>query len=313
MTAKPIGAFLAFLLFSSLAGTLSAGPGSQPGDRAAALASLIAAERNFARTSEEKGIREAFLTWLAADAIVFRPEPVEGRPVYESMDPAHPAVLTWRPEFAEVAASGELGYTTGPYELRPRRGAEPSAFGHYVSVWKKQLDGGWKVIFDIGVQHDRPGTPLPAEEVGSPAASGKAGLLSPEQLRDEISAFSPMAASFDAKASGDGLRRFLSKSATEDIRVYRPGKPPSIGRAQIKGIVGAGDGLVAGGTHDNRARSHCDMAWSGDLAYSYGTFFYIRRETRKAETVSFLRLWRRDASGPWKVCLDIELPGPSPS
>jgi len=310
MTAKLGGAVLALTLLALLFATGSAGPRGQSGDGAAALASLVEAERSFSRTSEERGIREAFLTWLAPDAVVFRPAPVPGRPVYESMDPANPAVLTWRPEFAEVAASGELGYTTGPYELRPRRDAEPSAFGHYVSVWKKQPDGGWKVILDIGVQHDRPGTALRAEEVGSPAATGKTGLLSPERLRDEMNAFSPMAASFDAQASRDGLRRFLSKSATEDVRVYRPGKPPSIGRAHIKETVGAGDGLVAGGTPDNRARSQCDMAWSGDLAYSYGTFRYFRRDTRKAEMVSFLRLWRRDASGTWKVCLDIELPSP---
>ena len=82
-------------------------------------ASLIEAERAFSKTSEEKGIREAFLTWLAPDAIVFRPAPVEGRPVYEKMDPADPAVLTWEPEFAEIASSGELGYTTGPYRIKP--------------------------------------------------------------------------------------------------------------------------------------------------------------------------------------------------
>jgi ketosteroid isomerase-like protein len=229
------------------------------------------------------------------------------------MDPAAPAVLTWRPEFAEIAASGELGYTTGPYELRPHRDAEPAAFGHYVSVWKKQIDGSWKVILDIGVQHGRPAASPPAGEVESPESSGNEKPLSAEQLRDERNAFSPMAASFDARAAEDGLRRFLSKMATEDIRVYRPGREPVVGRARIKEIVGAGDGLVAGRTHDNRAWSRTDMAWSGDLAYSYGTFFYIRRDTRKAETISSLRLWRKDPSGRWKVCLDIALPSSSPS
>lgn len=308
-TAYPGVVFISVVLLAASADVRSAAQQDRPN----ALVTLIEAERSFARTSEERGIREAFLTWLAPDAIVFRPEPVEGRPVYERMDPAGPAVLTWRPEFAEVAASGELGYTTGPYELRPRRDAEPSAFGHYVSVWKKQIDGDWKVLLDIGVQHGRPAASSPGGEVESPAVSGTERFLSAEQLRDERDAFSPMAASFDARAAGEGLRRFLSKMATEDIRVYRPGRAPVVGRARIKEIVREGDGLVAGGTHDNRAGSHCDVAWSGDLAYSYGTFSFIRRDTRKAETISFLRLWRKDASGRWKVCLDIELPASSPS
>jgi ketosteroid isomerase-like protein len=79
-----------------------------------ALASLIEAERAFARAAEEKGVREAFLTYLAEGAIVFRPAPVEGRPLYEKMSPDNPALLTWTPEVAEVSASGDLGYTSGP-------------------------------------------------------------------------------------------------------------------------------------------------------------------------------------------------------
>lgn len=292
-------------------GTNAAAGLGQSSEHEKALASLVEAERAFSRTSEAKGIREAFLTWLAPDAVVFRPAPVEGRPVYEKMDRANPAVLTWEPEVAEVAASGELGYTSGPYVFRPARGAEPSAFGHYVSIWKKQTDGGWKVFLDIGVQHDRPGAPPSAGKVDTPAADKSAKILSPEQRRDELSAFGPKAASLDAKAAGDGLRKALSKVAAEDIRVYRPGKMPTVGRSRIKELVPADAGLVAGGTHDNRAQNQTDMAWSGDLAYSYGTFFYFRRDTKKAETISFLRIWRKDPSGQWKICLDIELPLPA--
>jgi ketosteroid isomerase-like protein len=121
-------------------------------EREKALASLIEAERAFSKSSEDKGIREAFLTWLAPDAVVFRPGPVPGRPIYEKMDPANPAVLTWGPEVADVAVSGELGYTSGPYQVRPKRGAEPASYGHYISVWKKQPDGAWRVVLDIGIQ-----------------------------------------------------------------------------------------------------------------------------------------------------------------
>ena len=41
---------------------------------------LVAAERAFAADSVAHGIKTAFLTWLADDALIFRPSAVEGRP-----------------------------------------------------------------------------------------------------------------------------------------------------------------------------------------------------------------------------------------
>jgi ketosteroid isomerase-like protein len=60
--------------------------------------------------------------------------------------------LTWTPEKAEMSASGDLGYTYGSYvftfkgadgQLVPKR-------GKYMSIWKKQGDGQWKVAVDMG-------------------------------------------------------------------------------------------------------------------------------------------------------------------
>lgn len=291
---------------------LTAGPSAGTGenDRGEALSSLIDAERAFSRTSGTKGIREAFLTWLAPDATVFRPGPVEGRPVYEKMSPDNPAILTWEPEIAEVAASGELGYTSGPYEVRPNRGAEPTGFGHYVSIWKKQADGTWKVLFDIGVQHDRPG-PLPAPgSVATPATAAGGELLSPEALRHEEHGFGQRAGALDAQAAMKGLRKALSDVCTDDIRVYRPGRYPSVGKRSLKNIIPANAGRIAERPDQHQESTyHCGVAWSGDLAYSYGTSQLWKNQTI-VETTAYLRIWRKDTSGIWKLCLDIELPVP---
>jgi ketosteroid isomerase-like protein len=275
-----------------------------------ALDSLIAAERAFSRTSGEKGIREAFLTWLAPDAVVFRPGPVEGRPVYEKMDPAGPAMLSWEPEVAEVSAAGDLGYTSGPYMIRPARGAEPTAFGHYVSVWKKQPDGSWKVLLDSGVGHARPAAAAPAGRVDTPASEKNAEALSPEELRDEEAAFGRKAAGVAGEAAGRGLRRVLDGLASDDIRVLRPGRMPAVGRSHLKELVPATAGRVAGGARDSRAETRTGLAASGDLAYSYGTAALAKKGSG-VETTAFLRIWRKDASGLWKICLDVELPVPA--
>ena len=56
--------------------------------------------------------------------------------------------LTWEPTRAEIAASGDLGYTFGNYKIRT--GDEVRSHGVYVTVWKKQPDGSWKYVLDGG-------------------------------------------------------------------------------------------------------------------------------------------------------------------
>jgi ketosteroid isomerase-like protein len=301
----------AFFL-AAAAALVASGPdraGDRP-DRNAALASLVEAERSFARTSEEKGIREAFLAWLAPDAVVFRPAPVEGRPVYEKMDPANPAVLTWGPEIADISASGELGYTSGPYELRPGRGAEPTGFGHYISIWKKQPDGAWRVIVDAGIGHG-PGGPLSTAvtDLGPPGA-GEAPELSPEALRDSEALFvKTVAGAFEERAGREGLRAAYKTYAAEGVRAYRPGGPPLLGKTALLETVPARAGRVSPRSNRRRSTIRVGLAWSGDLAYQYGTFAFWK-DRSAVETTAYLRIWRRPPGGDWAIVCDLELPVP---
>jgi ketosteroid isomerase-like protein len=60
--------------------------------------------------------------------------------------------LTWTPVYADMAASGDLGYTYGTIEFRSKdKDGKPTVeYGKYVSIWKKQKDGSWKVVMDMG-------------------------------------------------------------------------------------------------------------------------------------------------------------------
>ena len=56
--------------------------------------------------------------------------------------------IRWTPD--RVEASGELGYSSGTYEMSfEDSGERVSNRGTYVAVWKKQSDGSWKVVRDI--------------------------------------------------------------------------------------------------------------------------------------------------------------------
>lgn len=59
--------------------------------------------------------------------------------------------LTWDPTFAAVSSSGDLGYTVGTYESARRvDGDRVVDRGTYLTVWRRQADGAWKVEADIG-------------------------------------------------------------------------------------------------------------------------------------------------------------------
>lgn len=60
--------------------------------------------------------------------------------------------LTWTPIKAEMASSGDLGYTYGNYvyTAKNKEGKTVTSYGKYASIWKKQKDGQWKVVVDVG-------------------------------------------------------------------------------------------------------------------------------------------------------------------
>lgn len=112
---------------------------------AEAVRAMVESERKFYQTGQEKGTRAAFLEFLADDGIVFRPGPVNGKEVWTKR-PATGLDLVWEPAFAAIARSGDFGYTTGPARWRASKQEEKFlGYGQFISIWKKQKDGSWKV------------------------------------------------------------------------------------------------------------------------------------------------------------------------
>ena len=115
---------------------------------------LLDLDYEFARTAVKKGPSAAFYLYLADNAMQL-PEgslPIYGRTaIYETMKGDHYDIL-WTPIKAEVARSGELGWTWGKYVvvIRNSDGTETEMYGKYLNIWRKQADGKWKVIVDMG-------------------------------------------------------------------------------------------------------------------------------------------------------------------
>jgi len=60
--------------------------------------------------------------------------------------------LVWRPYIVEVAATGDIALSRGPYRARTlnEAGEVVESWGIYNSVWRKAPGGSWKIIFDAG-------------------------------------------------------------------------------------------------------------------------------------------------------------------
>jgi ketosteroid isomerase-like protein len=113
---------------------------------------LFEADRNFSNMSVEKGFPAAFAEFADTQAVILRPNsmPVKGKnaiaELYSKADTAG-VHFTWEPLTGDIAASGELGYTYGTYTFIKDTITERVT---YASVWKKDENGSWKYVLDIG-------------------------------------------------------------------------------------------------------------------------------------------------------------------
>ena len=123
----------------------------------AAADQIIKSDAAFAQSVAEKN-REKFLSFIA-EVTTFNggsPNELRGRDAVmkawgDFFLPDGPT-LSWTPTRGEVIGAGDLGYTTGRSVFR-QKGADGKVTerrGQYVTVWKKQADGSWKVVFDTG-------------------------------------------------------------------------------------------------------------------------------------------------------------------
>ncbi|NIM14832.1 MAG: DUF4440 domain-containing protein [Candidatus Aminicenantes bacterium] len=135
---------------------------------------VVSRERAFARYSVENGIPEAFYRFIADNGIALSsggpPRTKEtfaiaiaaAKKKKETGKSGPKTKLEWEPFFSHVSASGDMAYNYGPYKYTAGttdlngRIKEQVFYGYFVTVWKKQVDGKWKFVFDGGNQSPGP-------------------------------------------------------------------------------------------------------------------------------------------------------------
>jgi ketosteroid isomerase-like protein len=116
---------------------------------------LMQADRDFAKATAAKRL-DGWMSFMAPNAVLLRAEPLVGLDQIKAgmaKDFDSPGFqLTWEPTKAEFVGSGPVGYTVGRYEAKftGDDGKPQTSHGSYMTTWRKQKDGSWKVVADIG-------------------------------------------------------------------------------------------------------------------------------------------------------------------
>ena len=120
------------------------------------IENLLETDRSFSKLSEQVGAADAFREYLDSSAIQLPnlAVPIFGREsIYENMKADDDYLLLWEPKYGNVSNSGDIGYTWGEFKVIVDD--KILSTGKYLNVWKKQSDGSWKVVIDMGNQNPK--------------------------------------------------------------------------------------------------------------------------------------------------------------
>lgn len=256
------------------------------------LQAIVETEKTFAQFAADKGTRAAFLEFAAADGIMFSPIAVNARELWQKRAES-PSSLAWQPDFADVSSNGVLGYTAGPWEYRPKGKTDaPSAFGHFITLWQKQLDGNYKFVLDVGISHAR--TQVAGVEWKSPLDTGN-------EINAKNSSAGDVATAFFEIAAQNGLNKAYKTFAADDIRLYRENKMPILGKNNALSEIKKDKTSIA-------FAKRSVFFGAGDLAYIYNTYT-ITKSDKQTEKGNFVQIWKL-RGGKWQIVLDLFNPIP---
>jgi ketosteroid isomerase-like protein len=195
-----------------------------------------------------------------------------------------------------VSAAGDLALSTGPWQFIPPETTvqAPGRTGWFLSVWRRQKDGAWKVAVDAGIPVPMPFAIPKTVENGFAASPAKV-----PHAKDAATARSEIAAAerMLTAAAANGIGSSVSTHADPLLRVYRKQKPVA------DGLDAARQALV-----EDRRQMACKpdkvvASASGDLGYSYGTCSGLGADA--STTCGFLHVWRKQPDGAWKILVDV--------
>lgn len=260
------------------------------------VSQLISAENYFSALAKEKGIKKAFLTVSDENTIIFKPGPVNPKKHFKGVTDSL-GTLSWEPVFARIAKSGDWGFTSGPYTYKASD-TSATSYGDYLSVWKKNSKGVWKLALDLGVPHPKP---------------KKKPALVFQNARNEIylkqRSETRLQQREDVVFSSDKLMGTILKAddkiafkefVGEESRLLFPGFESLYGKKAIMAFwEKQGFNLSSEPVKANRS-------YSGELAYTYGNATILKKG--KTQAYHYVRIWEVQPGYVWNIIFEVMVP-----
>jgi ketosteroid isomerase-like protein len=158
-----------------------------------------------------------------------------------------------------------------------------SSFGQFVSIWRWE-NGKWKLLFDLGSDNPAPTEPAP-----------KLQLVDNHAPNESAVDAQPIMRARDRRYAANRAQQ-VTACAEDNIRLYPPLKFPVIGKAEVAAALQK-DALPI-----KFGEPKSEVSRGGDLGYLWGEY------TAGAATDTtgyYLRIWRKDRAGEWKLALDL--------
>lgn len=259
---------------------------------------MVLTDRQFAEKAAREGYVPAFQEYLLPNAVIFDQDPSDLETWTEKRKNEN-GILSWNPSFSGGALAWDLGYTSGPWTYNPETG-EP-LYGHYVTVWKAQSDGSYKVILDIGIAHDKhkgagelKGKAVKSCHVAGVADEETGYEEEKEKLFEADKAFSELIVK-------SGFTEAYEMCTDYELKSFRQGSFPIDGQIELMNRFREKTIRVI--ETEGWKVSGFDLSESREFGYTYGRMNAPSPE--KENHHYYLRIWKKSYDGAWLVALEV--------
>jgi hypothetical protein len=245
--------------------------------------SMIQTEKNFANTSLVISTKEAFIKFIDTGGIVFdKGSPVNGLELHKKSE-RRAGILTWEPEYAEIAATNDFGYTTGPWKFYETSVKDkPVATGHFITVWHLTNLGEWKFLIDFGISYPMNREAMPMKKIHGKKLKFKG---------DDQRSLKQSEEKFIQAYTNEGIKAYHSFLSFQS-RINYAGFLPATNAKEKKALL---DSLPRNIIYSILGSGLSPMK---DLGYVYGSANINNKQD------GYLRIWRREKNG-WKIAVEV--------
>jgi len=255
--------------------------------------SLVNAEKDFAKSVAKNGDKDAFLEYSLGSALVFRPNPVNAKTFYSNKANSENGV-SWTPNLAKVSRSGDLGFTTGPYEVD----GTDKKYGQYLSIWKSE-NGKWKLAIDLGTESNKPLAKVTQQFV-EPKDHVAPKFLNEKEIKAGKEIILTTEKTLNTLLKTHGIAAF-GGFLTNDARLLFPGNEAIDGKGKIVAFY---NGMVS---KISLKTTGVDKAIGSDLAYTYGVAT-IDYKADLRESFNYVFVYEKAADASWNLIVQAFVP-----